>query len=49
MAGGGLIFVVMLLGFCLVRIAGSESNQGWNVAHATFYGDMQRNETMRKF
>ncbi|XWS34175.1 hypothetical protein CRYUN_Cryun21dG0017900 [Craigia yunnanensis] len=48
MAGGSFIFVVMLLGLCLVRIAGSQSNhEDWKVAHATFYGDMRGTETMK--
>ncbi|OMO71968.1 Expansin [Corchorus olitorius] len=50
MAGGRSIFVVILLGLFLVSTAtGSHSQEGrsWKAAHATFYGDMQGNETMQ--
>ncbi|WRX13284.1 Expansin [Theobroma cacao] len=49
MAGGGSIRVIMLLGLCLVsRTASLHAEQEWNVAHATFYGDMQGTETMKQ-
>ncbi|GMI87427.1 expansin A25, EXPANSIN 25 [Hibiscus trionum] len=43
------ISMVKLLSLCFIfgRVAGSQSNDMWRPAHATFYGDMNGTETMQ--
>lgn len=47
---GNLVVFPIFMALLFLPFGSSEiSGHGWELAHATFYGDMEGNETMRKF